>query len=88
MSKWHFIENQPIRIHQLYPIFKRQTRKNRTLKVEYTTWATPAGVVLGLSTLQNIFTNILLILILNAAKIKPSLPSPQKTTAWEAKINP
>ena len=32
-------------------IFKRHTRKNQTLKVEYTTWATPAGVVLGLSTL-------------------------------------
>ena len=37
-------------------IFKRHIRKSQTLKVEYTTWATPAGVVLSLSTLQNTFS--------------------------------
>ena len=35
-------------------IFKRHTRKSQIVKVEYTTWARPVGVVLDLSTLQNI----------------------------------
>ena len=34
-------------------IIKRHTCKSQTLKVEYKTWARPAGVVLGLSTLPN-----------------------------------
>ena len=34
-------------------IFKRHNHRSQTLKVEYITWTRPAGVLLGLSTLQN-----------------------------------
>ena len=39
-------------------IIKRLTRKSQTLKVKYTTWMRPAGVMLGLSTLQNILFHL------------------------------